>query len=176
MRSLEPAATARSDAIDPLTGILNRRHLIERLAVAVVSAIRSGARMAILLVDVDGLKRLNDRFGRLAGDRALRSVAVQIHRTLRGEDLVGRYGGNEFVVLARVRHAGAAKHLAERVRDGIEGLHLSEGPEVIRATVSVGIASSTELAWGDEHVLGLIAMAGARLNEAKALGGNRVCP
>jgi diguanylate cyclase (GGDEF)-like protein len=164
-----------SSAIDSLTGIFNRRHLADRLAVEVASALRSGAQTAVLFLDVDSLKQLNDRFGHFAGDRALRAVAAQICRTLRLEDLVGRYGGNEFVILARESDANGAMRLAERLRGAIEGLQMVAEREDVRITISIGVAWLTELAPRDEHVFGLVALAVARMNEAKSSGGNRVC-
>jgi diguanylate cyclase (GGDEF)-like protein len=168
-------AANRSSAIDPLTRIFNRRYLADRLPAEVDFAMRSGMRVAVLFADVDGLKRLNDRFGYFAGDRALCAVAAHTRRTLRPEDLLGRYGGNEFVILARESEATATLHLAEGLRGAIEGLRVVAGRVQIQVTISVGVASLTELPPRDAHVFGLLALAEGRMNEAKGLGGNRVC-
>jgi diguanylate cyclase (GGDEF)-like protein len=174
-RRREAAAANRSSAIDPLTRIFNRRYLTDRLPAEVAVATRSSARIAVLFADVDGLKRLNDRFGHFAGDRALCTIAAHIRRVLRLEDLFGRYGGNEFVVVARGSDDAAAFRLGERLRGAVEEMHMVAGREEIRITISVGVASLTELTPRDTHVFGLLALAEARMNEAKALGGNRVC-
>jgi len=167
--------TADRPSIDPLTGIFTRRYLVDRLVAEVASSIRGGAPIVALLADVDGLRGVNDRFGRFAGDRALRAVAAQIRRTVRLEDLLGRYGGNEFVVLALGSNATTGAHLAERLRGAIEGLHMLAERVEVRITVSVGVASMTEIAPSDEHPFALLALADARMNEAKTRGGNRVC-
>jgi diguanylate cyclase (GGDEF)-like protein len=171
----EAAATDRSSAIDPLTRIFNRRYLADRLPAEVAFATRRRAPIAVLFADVDGLKRLNDRFGHFAGDRALCTIAAHIRRILRLEDLFGRYGGNEFVVVARDSDDTAAFRLAERLRGAVEEMHVVVGREQVRITISVGVASLTELTPRDTHMFGLLALAEARVNEAKALGGNRVC-
>jgi|HubBroStandDraft_6_1064221.scaffolds.fasta_scaffold657658_2 two-component system cell cycle response regulator len=168
-------SVSRSSAIDPLTRVFNRRYLADRLPAEVDFAMRSRTRIAVLFADVDGLKRLNDRFGHFAGDRALCAIATHARRTLRPEDLFGRYGGNEFVILARESDAAATPRLAEGLRRAIEGMRVVAGREQIQVTISVGVASLAELARRDSHVFGLLALAEGRMNEAKSLGGNRVC-
>jgi len=84
-----------------LTGVFNRRHFDERLEAELSYAVRHKGELCLLLLDIDLLKRVNDGHGHLAGDEVLRAVATLLERTMRREDLVARYGGEESVVLAR---------------------------------------------------------------------------
>ena len=161
---------------DPLTHVFNRRYLADRLLAEVARARRADGDVAVLMIDVDSLKGVNDRFGHLAGDRALCTVAARIRRALRIEDVLARYGGDEFVVLAVGTDAADAVQLAERIRRAVEGLHMSARGREVRITTSIGVASLAEVgASDDEPVAALLAMADARMYEAKASGGNRVC-
>jgi diguanylate cyclase (GGDEF)-like protein len=125
------------------------------------------------MVDVDGLKQINDRFGHLAGDRALCLTAAAILNAVRTGDCVARYGGDEFVILAQADSA-EAERLAERVRRAVEGLQLGAGAEAVPITVSIGAASLSELQPTDDPTAWLEA-ADRRAYRAKAAGRNRVC-
>jgi diguanylate cyclase (GGDEF)-like protein len=163
-----------SSVRDPLTQIFNRRYLAGRLRAEMARARRGGGDLAILMIDVDSLKAVNDSFGHLAGDRALTAVAARVHRTLRVEDVLVRYGGDEFVVLAVGTDRVDARQLAERIRRSVEGLHMSARGQEVRITASIGVASLEELAANDEPAA-LLAMADARMYSAKESGKNRVC-
>jgi diguanylate cyclase (GGDEF)-like protein len=163
-----------SSVRDPLTQIFNRRYLDGRLPAEVARARRGHGDLAILMIDVDSLKAVNDSFGHLAGDRALCAVAARIHRALRVEDVLVRYGGDEFVVLAVGTDRVDARQLAERVRRAVEGLHMSARGREVRITASIGVASLAELAANDEPAA-LLAAADARMYVAKESGKNRVC-
>src|SRR5260221_10093147 len=173
-RALLPAAD--SSARDPLTRVFNRGYLVNRLILEIAHAVRTTAQAAILMADIDRLKQVNDRFGRFVGDRALLAVAGQIQRTIGLEDLLGRYGGDEFVILARGTSTSAAAALAERVRRNIESLSVIARGEPVPMTISVGVASLTELAPADDHMFALLALAEGRMNGAKASGRNRISP
>jgi diguanylate cyclase (GGDEF)-like protein len=161
---------------DPLTRAFNRRYLAERMVAEIARERRAeGGDVAILMIDVDSLKTVNDCFGHLAGDRALCSVAARILSALRVEDVLARYGGDEFVVVAAGTDRTDAGHLAERVRRAVEGLHLSAGGREVQVTTSIGVASLTELSASDEPVSTLLAIADARMYDAKTSGRNRVC-
>jgi diguanylate cyclase (GGDEF)-like protein len=164
-----------SSVRDPLTHAFNRRYLTERLLAEVGRARRADGDVAILLIDVDSLKTVNDRFGHLAGDRALCSVAARILHALRLEDVLARYGGDEFVVLAAGTGRADAGQLAERVRLAVEGLHLSARGQKLQITTSIGVASLTEVAESDDPVAALLSVADARMYGAKASGRNQVC-
>ena len=128
------------------------------------------------MIDVDGLKAVNDLFGHLAGDRALCTIAARILRALRAEDVLARYGGDEFVVLAvgSDRSATPCSPL-ERVRRAVEGLRMSARDRDVRITVSIGLASLSELEVTGEGGDALLSLADERMYEAKAAGRNRVC-
>ncbi|MGD8859030.1 MAG: GGDEF domain-containing protein [Myxococcales bacterium] len=156
---------------DPLTQVLNRRQLDERLQTELAFARRHGSPLFVLLVDLDHFKQINDQYGHQAGDRTLRAVARALERTLRVEDVIGRYGGEEFGIGVRgVPREGIAV-LAERLRRTIEQLGIRHRDRAIPVTISVGVA---ELAPQHETVAELIQAADRALYEAKRLGRNRV--
>jgi two-component system, cell cycle response regulator len=160
---------------DPLTHAYNRRYLVDRLVAEVAHARRTNGEVVVLMIDVDCLKDVNDRFGHLAGDRALCTIAARIQGVLRVEDILARYGGDEFVVVAIGAARVEAAQLAERVRRAVAGLGLRGQGQQVRITASVGLASMAELETSDEPVTALLAAADARMYEAKASGKNRVC-
>lgn len=161
---------AALSTVDPLTGLATRRVFEERLAHEFARARRYGLPLSLLLIDVDELKRINDREGHAAGDAALRRVAGAVARTLRSTDLGARWGGDEFVFLAPNSPGPAAWSMAERLRRELEPSNGSEpGP---RATVSSGVVTLDSLsAFADESAL--LAAADAALYQAKRLGRNR---
>jgi two-component system, cell cycle response regulator len=159
---------------DPLTRLFNRRYLAERLLAEVTDARRTHSELALLIADVDSLKEVNDRFGHMAGDRALSVIGRQMKATIRTEDTLARYGGDEFMIVAPGTGAIAALQLGERVRRGVEDLHLGARGQTIRMTVSVGTALLAEVAATDEPMVALVERADTRLYEAKARGRNRV--
>jgi two-component system cell cycle response regulator len=159
---------------DPLTHAFNRQYLQDRLVAEIARARRAHGHLAVLMIDVDALKTVNDRFGHLAGDRALSAICSRIRRALRVEDVLARYGGDEFVVLAMGTDPNDAIRLAERVRRAVEGLHMSAGGCDVSITTSLGVASLAEVNGADAPGPALFAMADARMYGAKAAGGNRV--
>lgn len=154
---------------DPLTGLRNRRALYGRLEDEIARAGRYRQPLSILLIDVDGLKEINDLFGHRAGDAALRRVAAAIRDGSRGADLGARWGGDEFVLLAPNTGAEAALGLAERIR-----LAVAEGTDPTGSgTVSVGVATvDPDGAPPAPDALAL--QADEALYEAKRAGRNRV--
>jgi diguanylate cyclase (GGDEF)-like protein len=159
---------------DPLTGAFNRRYLENRIVAEVAHARRQAAPFAVIMLDVDHFKLVNDRHGHFVGDRVLGIVTAQIARNLRGGDVLVRFGGDEFVVLCRDAHASEAVALAERLRTAMASMHLSAGGGSVSITLSIGVASLDEI--GDGEPAGaLLALADDRLFAAKAEGRNRVC-
>jgi diguanylate cyclase (GGDEF)-like protein len=160
---------------DPLTHVFNRKYLCDWLLCEVSHARLTNGEIVVLLVDLDCLKEVNDCFGHIAGDRALCTIASEIQRVLRVEDKLARSGGDEFVIVAVGTKGAEAGPLAERVRLGIEGLQIGVRDGNARITASIGGAILSEIDVLDEPIAALLALADARMYEAKALGKNRVC-
>jgi two-component system cell cycle response regulator len=164
-----------SSLYDALTHVFSRKYLGDRLVAEIAHARRASGDTAVLMIDVDCLKEVNDRFGHLAGDRALCTVTARILRSMRVEDVLARYGGDEFVVLAIGAGVAEAAQLAERVRRAVEGLNMSARGQEVRLTISIGVASLREIVASDDGGGVLLELADARLYCAKAAGRNRVC-
>lgn len=166
---------ARNDAeaaanTDALTGLPNRRHTLAFLERALVGARENGAPLAVAIFDIDHFKRINDAFGHGVGDEVIRRVAHRAKAVLREEDMVGRFGGEEFVCVLQRSSAQAAELVAERVRKAIEnatGRAEDEGPP---ATVSIGLAVYA----GETGVEELLQRADEALYTAKREGRNRL--
>ena len=156
---------------DPLTGVLNRRSLIERLDAACLRARARGLPIALLFIDLDHFKQINDSFGHQAGDACLRAIIEPIHAELRQSDVIGRYGGEEFVVILSSADAAAANPIAQRILDRVSGVRVDGFGAPIRLTCSIGIAASDTLGVWGEH---LLAQADAAVYVAKRLGRNQV--
>lgn len=156
---------------DPLTGVLNRRSMIERLHAACDRAKARGLPIALLFIDLDHFKAINDTRGHLAGDACLRALIGPIQRELRMSDVIGRYGGEEFVVILSSADASAARGIAQRIRERVENLEVEGFGDPIRLTCSIGVATSDALGvWGEE----LVASADAAVYVAKRAGRNQV--
>lgn len=166
------ATLARLSTTDPVTGLRNRRYATEFLALEVLRAVRYHTPLAVLLLDLDHFKRVNDTHGHRVGDAVLQVVADTLRATLRSTDVAGRYGGEEFlVVLPQTERAGAVA-LAERVRAAIEETAIDVGgPAPVSVTVSIGVAALDERTGSAEQ---LVELADAALYAAKDAGRNRV--
>ncbi|HEX2873438.1 MAG TPA: GGDEF domain-containing protein [Polyangiaceae bacterium] len=158
---------------DPLTHAYNRRYLTTHLRHELAFAARQAQSIGLLLIDIDYFKRVNDNFGHRVGDVVLQLVAASIQRTLRPYDALCRYGGEEFVVVARDISLRNAEILAERIRHNIEAMHFDAASASASVTVSIGVTTTTPT--GDpgeaEHLLQLVDEA---LYAAKDAGRNRV--
>lgn len=167
---------AESALQDPLTGLYNRRHFEERLAAELAAAQRHGRPVSLLLADIDHFKSINDRYGHLAGDEALRMVAFVLRGALRKEDVLARYGGEEFVVVARETGLAGGRSLGERIRKAVERSRLTWQGQEVGLTVSIGVTVSIGIS---EFVAGktdrdLFDTADRALYLAKEGGRNRV--
>jgi diguanylate cyclase (GGDEF)-like protein len=163
-------ATIREMAThDELTGIHNRRYLMERLEVEQNRNARSKSPLAVCMIDIDLFKQINDNFGHHAGDRVLQVFAKVVAATLRNTDCLARYGGEEFVLLLADTTLDGAIHKAEQIRRLIEQTEYSDLGDR-RVTASVGIALYTD----PETISTTLARADAALYRAKAAGRNRV--
>jgi len=160
-------------AIDPLTGLFNRRYLQTRLAGELERARRVESDVAVMMVDVDRFKTINDSFGHGVGDLILQHVSDILRRSVRLSDVCTRYGGDEFAIVVP-ESAHTAPQSAERIRQRIEAyLWRTIAPAVeIQVTVSIGVA----IAERGESAEDLIGRADRFLYEAKADGRNRVRP
>ncbi|HTB90891.1 MAG TPA: diguanylate cyclase [Steroidobacteraceae bacterium] len=156
---------------DPLTGVLNRRSLIERLDAACARAKARGLPIALLFIDLDHFKQINDTFGHQAGDACLCAIIEPIHAELRQSDVIGRYGGEEFVVILSSADAAAATPIAQRIVERVAAVRVTGFGEPISLTCSIGIASSDTLGiWGQP----LLAQADAAVYVAKRSGRNQI--
>ena len=156
---------------DELTGLPNRRSVLRQLEALLSRGRRHGHALAVLMVDADHFKALNDRHGHAAGDAALRALADRLRERLRAEDVAGRFGGEEFVIGLPDAGAVGAAGVAEDVRAAVAERPLTIEGHVLTVTVSVGWAT-----WEDEDLGQLIARADGALYEAKAAGRDCVRP
>jgi diguanylate cyclase (GGDEF)-like protein len=161
----------RKAQIDPLTGVLNRRSLMERLETACLRARARGLPIALLFIDLDHFKEINDSHGHQAGDACLKAIIGPIQAELRQSDVIGRYGGEEFVVILSSADAAAAEPIAERIRSRVADVSIEGYGAPIRLTCSIGVATSDMLGVWGEH---LIARADEAVYVAKRAGRNRV--
>lgn len=153
---------------DTLTGLLNRRGLLQQIGLEAERNTTQPCRLALVFIDLDHFKLVNDRWGHPVGDQVLMELADVLRRAVRTSDVVGRWGGEEFVVLMRRPTTGEALFLADRIRRSVER---HEFPVVGALTASFGVA---ELA-PDEEVASVITAADEALYRAKAGGRNRTC-
>ncbi len=158
--------------LDPLTGIYNRRHLDDHLSSTVSTVKRHNQSMSLLIADVDHFKRVNDTFGHDAGDTVLCEVTARMMKTLRSGDLLGRWGGEEFLVVLPMTSVEGAKLAAERMRQSIcESPIALEDGQTLEITASFGCAS---VQGDDANPDDLIRRADTALYEAKETGRNKV--
>jgi two-component system, cell cycle response regulator len=157
---------------DALTGLYNRAYLLNQIGVLAERSASQGIGLAVLMLDIDHFKQINDRYGHLAGDDVLRQVAAVIRESTRSEDLVARFGGEEFVVVLPVSVPDLAADRAERIRSNLaERTVMAEGIG-IRVTASIGLAFAP--AGRSRNEMALIMTADEALYRAKADGRNRV--
>ncbi|MBF8291090.1 MAG: hypothetical protein HW391_2058, partial [Chloroflexi bacterium] len=154
---------------DPLTGLPNRRYFDEFCGL-LARRRRSGDGVAVLMVDIDKFKVLNDTYGHPVGDEVLKAVASAIVAAVREEDVPARVGGEEFAVLLRNPGPDVAAEVGERVRQGVRALDLREHG-VPGVSVSVGVANART---ADEAILAIIERADKALLSAKRSGRDRV--
>jgi diguanylate cyclase (GGDEF)-like protein len=158
---------------DELTGVANRRAVLRRLAEMTAMSSRSKHDVSVAMIDIDKFKRLNDTFGHAAGDYVLRETVRRLAVAKREYDIIGRIGGEEFVVLLPETGLEDAKAVAERLRAGVaDNEFLVNGKQPVNVTISCGVSSAAN---GQcDSVDSLLALADAALYRAKAAGRNRV--
>jgi diguanylate cyclase (GGDEF)-like protein len=173
LRALSDRLAALSTT-DPLTGIPNRRALDDHLEDELARARRYGTPLAVVMLDLDHFKRLNDRHGHAAGDAVLRQVASVLDAEKRRGDTIARFGGEEFVAILSHADEAAAQGWAERVKGRLASMAIEVGGTILRVTASFGVAGCLP---GDSGFAGgesLLAAADRALYVAKARGRNRV--
>ena len=159
----------RLSRTDHLTGLFNRRHLDEALHAVLASSRRHSFPVTVLLLDVDGFKGINDRCGHEAGDDVLKELAERLRRTVRVDDLIGRWGGEELIVLATHTDPSGAQILAERLRAAVGGASVRTAAGDVEVTVSVGGATARRPGSAPDQVL---RVADEQLYAAKSAGRN----
>jgi diguanylate cyclase (GGDEF)-like protein len=158
---------------DPLTEVFNRRHLFVLSEQAFQQAQRYRHPLAALMIDLDHFKQINDRHGHAVGDQALRKLAASLQSNLRATDILGRYGGEEFVVLMPETDLATARQTAERLCANIRALQVETAQGEISFTASIGVA--TLHAANDATIDVLIQRADQAMYAAKQGGRNQVC-
>ena len=158
---------------DALTNILSRRAIMEQIESETQRTNRYERSLSILMVDIDHFKRVNDTYGHIAGDGVLREVARVLRKKIRGSDFVGRYGGEEFLVVLPETGLAQALILGEKLREGVSSLVVPvDGAELKETTISLGAAE-----YGNEKTVDeFINRSDHWLYEAKRSGRNQVQP
>lgn len=156
---------------DPLTGCLNRRSLLDAAVRDFSRARRNGSPYSVLLFDIDHFKAINDTHGHAVGDEVIRSLVNLVHSALRTEDLLGRIGGEEFVVFMADTDGAKAALVAEKLRSRIAGTPIAVHALTLSVTASIGIA---EMRPADDGPFAMIERADARMYDAKKAGRNQV--
>jgi diguanylate cyclase (GGDEF)-like protein len=180
-RSSRHAQLVTASRIDSKTGLLNAGTWEREAATEVARAVRTHTSLAVALIDIDHFKAVNDSFGHLAGDRALRTVARALTIFLREYDLVGRFGGEEFALLLPQARALDAYRIAERIRAHIGSMPITVSDdadaEPVRLSISIGVAA-LGARWDSSsgaQLTELLAAADGALYQAKRNGRNQVC-
>ena len=155
---------------DELTGLLNRRAMLDLMALEHRRSLRSGRPLLLAQLDIDHFKPINDQHGHATGDRALQAFASTVRASVRDTDVLARWGGEEFVLMLTDTSADQARGLLERIRQAVQALEIAHSAGSLQLTVSIGLAQHLP---GDtvEHTL---ERADQALYRAKALGRNRV--
>ena len=155
---------------DGLTGLYNHLSIISKLEREVQRSERYGSPLSVIIFDIDNFKEINDTFGHLAGDAVLVEMAQMIRNGVRGIDSVGRYGGEEFLIVLPETDGKAAAVIADRLRQKVEETLFSHNGKIISVSISGGVAS-----YRDGRDAGrLIGMADENLYKAKSEGKNMV--
>jgi diguanylate cyclase (GGDEF)-like protein len=158
-------------ASDSLTGAMSRRAIVPLIEKSVKRAARAGIPACVAMIDIDLFKSINDRFGHLAGDQVLRRLVERTRESLRASDVIGRYGGEEFVLLLQGADLQTGARLVERVRRAVSATDWSDIAPGLKVSVSGGIATITPMDTFD----GLLERADKALYEAKRNGRDRLC-
>ncbi len=161
-------------SFDALSQVYNRRKLLEEADKEAVRAVRYYDYLSVLMIDIDLFKSINDRYGHLAGDEVIYCIAQEIKKKIRNIDIVGRYGGEEFVAVLSNANQESALKVAETIRKAIEEAVILYGEDQIKATVSIGVAVTETSQQRVIPIMGIIDLADRCMYKAKEKGRNRV--
>jgi len=154
---------------DSLTGLLNRRSIDQLLQTELARSSRHGQQFTVMFLDIDNFKAVNDQFGHAIGDEVLRGFAKFLKSQIRGEDMAGRYGGEEFVLLLPQTTQAGINHLSNRL---IKCIHNLVFPQDLHITFSAGVA---EFPRDGSSAADLMRVADERMYQAKSLGKDQIC-
>jgi diguanylate cyclase (GGDEF)-like protein len=158
---------------DQLTGLANRQLLQQSMEEAIAEAERMGEPLSLVFLDIDGFKSVNDRLGHAAGDTVLRDLAERLRTAIRADDILGRMGGDEFVVICPHADARAAASIAERLRL-FSGQDIEAGAVPLSVSASIGVATYRPDADARPTAEELLGRADAAMYESKSSGKNNV--
>jgi two-component system cell cycle response regulator len=156
---------------DGLTRLYNRRYFMEMAEKAFKEALENELPLSVAMMDVDHFKRVNDTYGHAAGDEVLRMVAEVCRKSTRGNDILGRYGGEEFVLLMRNTPISGAVIAAERIRQAVADTSIETPSGVVKVTISIGVAQLNDRI---DRLDRLLSLADEALYRAKESGRNKV--
>ncbi|MFZ5633612.1 MAG: diguanylate cyclase [Bacillota bacterium] len=160
---------------DELTGLLNRRYLIEHLNDEIDRGLRYRHPLSVIILDLDRFKEVNDQYGHIIGDKVLKEVAGLISGNIRSVDIAGRYGGDEFVIILPETALEGAKETGRRMLNALQQAILYKGEDFsIRLTLSMGIAELDENKCGSNPADWLLSKADEAMYRAKGAGGNLI--
>jgi diguanylate cyclase (GGDEF)-like protein len=162
----------RLSRTDELTGVYNRRRLFDLAEKMLSLARRQGFPVAVLMIDLDHFKKINDQYGHLAGDDVLREVAARIQSEIRDTDVFGRFGGEEFALAAPDLPAEETSAYAERLRRAVSRTPVSAQGQPVDVTISIGATNSQ---YGGLDLEKLLHQADMAMYQAKRRGRNQVC-
>lgn len=158
-------------SFDPLTGVYRRDYIISSLKNELTASAKKNYPCSVLLLDIDKFKNLNDTYGHILGDAVIKNFAINLKAGLRKNDLLGRYGGDEFLIILPTTNKEDAKSLAEKIRKIVEENTITVEGKTLKITTSVGIAVYPE---DEKTVTNLLIIADKALYKAKAAGGNTI--
>ncbi len=158
---------------DDLTQVYNRRRLMEEAKKAALRVMRHKSFLSVLMIDIDFFKNINDKYGHLAGDEVIKTVIRSCEERLRSTDIIGRYGGEEFIIILPEANLKNSLRIAEHIRKHVEDMEVTYDGAVIKVTISIGVASNESNA-ETINVMKVIDDADLALYNAKNSGRNRV--
>lgn len=155
---------------DPLTGLYNRRHILDVAEYEAVQQKRTSTGLSFIITDIDYFKRINDTYGHDAGDAVIVAVSQTIRNSVREQDSVARWGGEEFLIVLPDTHLDKAAHVAHRIRENVAAIRVPAGPRTISVSATLGVSFYRT----GESISNAIAKADESLYKGKKEGRNRV--